>query len=193
MPDWIIVAEPAIEPVTVAELKAQCRIDHTDEDTLLASLIKTARLQVEGWTGRALITQTRRAFFPKIAASFRLPGPPVASVSTLKVYDSANASTTVTSTGYLVDALNGRLITTSTIEWPSITLLDLNPVQIDYVCGYGATAASVPEPIRQAILMIAAHLYEHREAVTLGSIALDSKILELGVPALLERYTLRFF
>ncbi|HOW32781.1 MAG TPA: head-tail connector protein, partial [Bacteroidales bacterium] len=46
----------ASEPVTTEELKAQLRITHSSQDTMLASLIKAARQRAEFYTRRALIT-----------------------------------------------------------------------------------------------------------------------------------------
>jgi uncharacterized phiE125 gp8 family phage protein len=55
-----LIAGPGEEPVSLAEAKAFCRIDGTDEDALVSALITAARLHVESITGRALLTQTWR-------------------------------------------------------------------------------------------------------------------------------------
>src|SRR5882724_3057083 len=59
-----LIAGPGAEPVTLAEAKAWCRVDATDEDALLTALIVAARLQVESLTGGALITQSWRLTVP---------------------------------------------------------------------------------------------------------------------------------
>ena len=61
---------PASEPVSLAEAKTLLRIDAADEDTLLASLIVTARHTVETRTGRATPAASRAAR-RNIAASSR--------------------------------------------------------------------------------------------------------------------------
>ena len=52
-----IRTEPAAEPVTLAELKTFMRIDGSEDDALIESLIVAARELCESYTGRALITQ----------------------------------------------------------------------------------------------------------------------------------------
>src|SRR5580765_8015305 len=53
-----LFAAPAAEPLTLSEVKAHLRIDTTDEDAYLTTLITVARMRCEGATRRALITQT---------------------------------------------------------------------------------------------------------------------------------------
>ena len=48
--------------------------------------------------------------------------------------------------------------------WPSETLRTSDAILIRYIAGYGATAASVPEEVKLAMLMMIGHFYENREA-----------------------------
>ena len=50
----ILIAPPAAEPVTLAEARSWLRVDTTDEDGAIASLISAAREIVEMTTRRAL-------------------------------------------------------------------------------------------------------------------------------------------
>lgn len=49
-----VVAQAAVEPVTLLEAKAHLRVDDGDSDTLIGSLITSAREIVERQTGYAL-------------------------------------------------------------------------------------------------------------------------------------------
>jgi len=51
-------------------------------------------------------------------------------------------------------------------SWPSTTLRSYNSICVTFACGYGTAGSDVPEKIRNAILLLIAHLYEHREAVS---------------------------
>ena len=53
-----LVIQPVGEPVTLAEAKLHLRVDYTDDDALITSLITVARQYAEGLTHRSFITQT---------------------------------------------------------------------------------------------------------------------------------------
>jgi uncharacterized phiE125 gp8 family phage protein len=55
-----LIAGPAAEPVTLADMRAFLRLDDPAEDELVTTLIATARECVEAASGRRLIAQTWR-------------------------------------------------------------------------------------------------------------------------------------
>lgn len=164
-----IYAEPGQEPVSVDEAKLQCRVDGTDEDILFEWLIGTARRYVETFTRRALITQTWDLYldtWPSVDY-IDLPRPPLQSVTSITYKDTTGAATTWGASNYIVDTgrTPGRVMLAYGISWPSSTLLyPTSAITVRYVCGYGATGKSVPQQIRQAILLLVGHYYENREA-----------------------------
>jgi hypothetical protein len=174
---------PAIEPVTLSDVYLQSRIIDSSEDVLLTLLIGAARRYAEMYTGRSFITQSWRLVldsFPGMqmggyapfGAGFTLPGNAillsrglVQSVSITYTAMDGNVYT-VPTTDYVAE-LSGdpaRLAPVFGKIWP-IPLPQIGAVKIDYVAGYGLTAASVPEGIRQWILLRVATLYENREEV----------------------------
>ncbi|MBV9347031.1 MAG: phage head-tail connector protein [Pseudolabrys sp.] len=56
----ILLSPPATEPLSLAEAKAWLRIEHDDENDVIAALIAGSRIHIEGATRRALITQSWR-------------------------------------------------------------------------------------------------------------------------------------
>ena len=162
---------PAVEPVSLADIVSHLRIDSSDEDSLLLSMIEAARDYCESYQNRAYITQTWElalVSFPS-GNEIILPRPPLQSsptAPTVKYYDTADVEATMAAADYMVDtyAEPGRIVLKYEKTWPSTTLRPANGVIIKYVAGYGATAATVPERIIQAIKLLVGHMYENRES-----------------------------
>jgi len=171
-----LVTAPAIEPVTLNEAKEHLRVLHDDEDVYIESLITAARQMVESgesWSlDRSLITTTWRVILDGFPHCIELPRPPLIAVSSITYLDTTNTSQTLSNTLYTVDTHNepGRIAPAYNSIWPE-TLPHLNAVTITYTAGFGATAASVPMAVRQAILIAVADLYEvGRETNIVGTI-----------------------
>ena len=142
-----LIAGPGEEPVTLAEAKAFCRIDGSDEDALASALIAAARLQVESLTGRALVTQTWRLSTSCAPRLVELPVIPAAS---------------------LVEAPDGAVL-----QGDAVLLVEpVDELTVDYTAGYG-DAADVPSDLKQAVLTLVAYWYENRDAVTMPPLGFD--------------------
>lgn len=186
LPAPVRTAAPLTDPVTLAEAKAQCRVDHTDDDTMLALLISAATAHLDGYTGtlgRALVTQTWRQDFPCFSAIMRIPLRPVASITSVTYYDADNAEQTLVNTvyGLFADGLGAYVSPLPDQTYPS-TYGRRDAVSVTYVAGVADTA--VPTPIKQAILLMVGHWYANREAVSEGSMS----EVPMAVDALLRPY-----
>jgi uncharacterized phiE125 gp8 family phage protein len=183
----VLTSPPAVEPVSLAEAKAHLRLDLADDDALIASLITTARLQVEAALGLALITQIWSYRFDRWphSAVLVLPIRPVQAVTAATVTAADGSVTTLAPDRYLLDGAGNppRLVATAP-PWPQPGLA-AQGVEIAFGAGYGSAAINVPAPIRQAILLLVAHWYEHREPAEPGGPAM--RIPE-AVSALLAPY-----
>lgn len=170
-----IYSAPEVEPMLKAEAKAYLRIDGTNEDTLVDSLIIAARQQAETFTGRALCTQTWDLVldqFPGDDAPIDVPLPPLQSVTSITYLDTNGTTQTLSSSVYIVDSKNepGRIALAVGESWPDTQADRINAVTVRFVCGYGA-ADAVPEGIKTAIKLLVSHWFEHREPVVVGSIS----------------------
>jgi hypothetical protein len=56
----VLLTAPAAEPLSLTEAKAFLRVEHDDDDAIIASLVASARNHVEALTRCGLITQTWR-------------------------------------------------------------------------------------------------------------------------------------
>lgn len=157
------VIAPAAEPIALQEIKDFLRVDGTDFDVLLTSLIKAAREYCEAFQNRAYVTQTWQLTldeFPELP--LKLPKPPLQSVASVKYTDQTGVETVFAASNYLVDPVSepGRLAFAYGKSWPSATLQPVNGLKIEYVAGYGA-AANVPENVKTAIKLWIAHRFEN--------------------------------
>lgn len=158
-------AAPSVEPVTLAEQKLFMRVDHTVDNDLIDALITAARLEVENYTGRQLITATLVMRMDQFPEEILMPKAPLQSVTSIAYKDTAGSSQTLTATtDYTVDIYRSpaRIIPARNTTWPA-TYGDINDVTITFKAGYGDASLNVPGPLIQAVKMIAAHMYEHRE------------------------------
>ena len=168
---------PTIDPVSLAEQKAQCRVDHTDDDAYLLDLIAAATDSCEGFTGRQLIHATYTLKLDGFPANdeIELPRPPLSSVTSITYIDTAGTSQTVAAADYQTDssAYVGRIMPAYNAYWPATRDQQYNTVTVTFVAGYGATAATVPIRLRQGIKAFVGTLYEHRETIVLGTIKVE--------------------
>lgn len=163
------ITEPAAEPLTLDEVKAQCRTSGTDEDALLQLYIAAARKQAESLTGRSLITRTLEQVldaFPD--GALKLGRPPLLSIISVQYVPTGSTSLTTLDAGeYVQDvayAADGPGFVLPVTTWPATADL-ANSVRVQFTAGYGSTAASVPGDIRAWLLLTVATMYAQREAI----------------------------
>lgn len=169
----VLTSGPAQEPLTLADLKAHLRIDSNAEDVLLGSLLLTSRLHIEAALDIALITQTWMLVLDRwpAGAALDIPMSPLQAVTGVRVKASTAATINVPSTSYLVDIASRppRLVWNG--EARPDPGIKAGGIEIDFTAGFGADGASVPAPLKHAILLLTAHWYEHRDPVEIGSAA----------------------
>lgn len=155
---------PAAEPLSTAEAKSHLKITHSDDDTLIDSYVKAARLWAENYMHRQLITATWALTLDEFPDVIELPYPPLASVTSIVYTDSDGDPQTLSSSVYTVDTVSapGRVYLAYGQSWPSVRSIR-HAVTVTYTAGYGASGSSVPENIRAALRILVAHYYEARE------------------------------
>ena len=191
----VLVTPPAIQPVTLAEAKAQCRVEDASEDTLIGVLIDAATAHFDGWTGvlgRCLAEQTWRQDFDSWARPLRLPLWPVISVTSVTYLDANGDSQTVASANYTLrrDAGGAVVDFLDTYDFPTLQTSTPAAVSVTYVAGYADSedetpVSTAPAPIRQAMLLLIAHWHANREAVNVGA---SVSVYPMAVEALTAPY-----
>lgn len=184
-----LVTSPTAEPLTLAEMRAHLRVDVTDDDAIIATLLATAREWVEGETKLKLVTQTWDFTWDRgwpLDLMLRLPVAPVSSVTSVKYVDESGATQTLSAALYtaVLDREHPRIVPAYGAEWPTVRDVP-NAVTVRAVCGYGDANSDVPQPLRQAIKLLVGHWHENREAANIGNIVTP---LPFAVEALISPY-----
>lgn len=183
------VLTPSEEPITLAEAKAHLRVDGTDENDYITSLITVARLACELEARRAFVEQTFDLFldcWPDSECGIKVPRPPLQSVTSLSYTDYAgNVTALVANTDYVVDTNSepGRILPAYGKFWPTALLHPGGAIKVRFVAGYGI-AEDVPDIYKHAIKLTIGHFFENREDVVVQA-GLSAVKLPLGVAHLL--------
>ncbi|AMJ59230.1 head-tail connector protein [Bosea sp. PAMC 26642] len=180
----LALTPPAIEPVPLAEAKAFLRLDQSDEDELLATLITAARLMIEAASGRMLISQGWRIVIDRWpeGGELRLPLSPVAAIVAARVYDGLGQPQAVSPGSLQLDALADPPVVRAVGAVPAPGR-SRGAIEIDVTAGYGPAVSDVPALLRQAVLRLAARWFELRGDVAgRDAAALPPEIMALVAP-----------
>jgi len=191
----VTTTAPVTECVSLEDVKFHLRLAttaaeaaaYTTEDDWLNRNIKSARLQVEHETGRALITQTRTYYLDEWPDKryIKLPYPRLQSaVVTYRLEDDDDYDNTLSTVDTDIISEPGRVVLQPSESWPSGTLYTDKPIKIVMVCGYG-DADDVPEDIKNAMLLMIEDAYNNRGEIVLG---VSVGRIQGAVDALLRSY-----
>ena len=204
------IVDPASEPVLLIDMKSYLRVDFTDDDDLITTLISAARERAEDVTGRCLISQQWQFSFDEFPAygcwshlhhrhgrhnslfahnpqEIILPRGPVLSVDSITYKDTTGTVQTLDPSAYNVDNISqpARITPTYNTTWP-IALYDTNSVTILFTCGY----ANVPNSFVHAIKLITAAWYENRSEVVQAGGNFNKFPMPLSAESLLGTYNM---
>lgn len=160
-----IITPPAAEPLTLDEAKHHLRIDGTDDDVLISSLIKQAREYCEDYQNRKYITQTLELVldtFPQDNTISFNSCSPLQSVESIKYYDENKQEYIFDESNYIVDldSFVNRVVLNKGKYWPAVCLQSANAVRIRFTAGYGDTSDKVSENVKWAMILQMKLLYD---------------------------------
>lgn len=184
-----VVAPPSDTPVSLVEAKAHLRLEESADDAYVERLIKVATSHVELACGRALLQQTLELVCPSpCRPAVRLLGGPLqnaADVLSVAHLDASGTEVPISSSDVFV-VLGGTSTPAELMpvsSWPSMSSRP-DAFRVRYRVGW-PTAAEVPAPLHQAVLLMVSQLYENRTPEVTGTIA---STLALSLDALMAPY-----
>jgi uncharacterized phiE125 gp8 family phage protein len=156
--ELMTISEPGVAAVSLAECKAFLRLDRDDEDAVLAGFIRTAMALCEAFTGQWLVVRDGEQRLAPVGGWQRLTALPVVAIGAVRdaagplPAGAAEIDIDVSGTGW-VQLCDGYAAD--------------RPV-VRFSAGLGTDWNGVPEPLRQGIIRLVAHLYAHRDAADAG-------------------------
>jgi uncharacterized phiE125 gp8 family phage protein len=217
-----LITPPVVEPVSLALAKQHCRIDFTDDDTLIPIYITGARQAAEKYTRRAFFNQTWQLsldHFPVFNCSatlptrnrqdwpfyssywdgitIRLPRPTCVSVASITYVDLTGTEQTLDPSSYYVDTSSepARIVPVPGTYWPYTQAYLPGSVKVTFVAGSygdGVEVNNCPNTVVMATLLMIGTMYENREDASIGN-GITVTTLPLGVKALLDTERLDCF
>lgn len=187
----VITSEPW-PAVSVDDVKMSQRIMHSLEDPLIDRAIRAATRYLARTYQISIVASTVRVSLPAWPQELELPSPPLRysgapsnAVRIGRLVDGA----VVDSPGLYAVGHRDQVWTISRIS-NVMPAIDETPFSFRVECDVGyETAAVIPEDIQSAIILLAGHLYQNREAVVIEPRVITvPRSLELGVEALMKHY-----
>jgi uncharacterized phiE125 gp8 family phage protein len=155
-----LIVPPAELAVSMEAARRSARANGTSLDDEIMGKVRGFIEDAEHETARAFIEQTWSVTLDAFPMSPRggpgaiqLAKSPVISVDYVKFYDVDGVQRTLDPADYQVDNVSepGYVVPAPGKAWPA-TADRINAVEVQYVCGYGASPDDVPAAIKQYIL-----------------------------------------
>ena len=149
----------AVEPiVTMSEAQAYVRIETGEEEALLAGLIRTASAICEAFINRVVVAREFEMDLPASGSWERLPITPVRAITGVTAVDVDAAVVPVPSGDFTVD------IDFAGDGWLRLARMAAGSrIRVTGRAGMADDENGVPEPIRQGVLRLVAHLFTSRD------------------------------
>ena len=172
------IAPPLLEPIDLADMRAHLRITSVDAevDTYISDCIAAAvgMLDAEGELGLCLIDQDWAETFasgPRDGRDLCLSLGPVSAIVSVEYRDAAGDWVTAPPADFALytnGETGGQFVRSA--AWPPLAPFP-DALKVTYRAGMSPTPAGVPAPLRHALKILAAHFFEIREAVVIGTVA----------------------
>ncbi len=156
-------------PVTLAEVKKHCRVDHDSDDDILGVYLDAAVGHVDGNSGvlgRAIKSQVWELYYDEFPSGpIEIPLGPLISCDKVEYIDPVSgAYVEFLPANYVADTASYQGWISPVDSWPT-PKSTINAVRITFTAGHADTDPRF-KAIRAAILLLVGHWYENRETVS---------------------------
>ena len=155
----MIATDIADAAVSMAEAQAYARVETGEEEALLAALVRTASALCENFTGQVLVARPFETIVPGGAQWQRLGPAPVRSIDEVAMLAADGTSTPLPICQFDMD------IDSRGDGWVRLTRGGEAKVRVRGQAGLAVDPNGLPEPLRQGILRLIAHLFATRDGI----------------------------
>jgi uncharacterized phiE125 gp8 family phage protein len=148
--DVTTTVAPSATIVTLQAAKDYLRVDYSEDDTLITSLIDTARIRLEQYAAVAMSPRTLKVV-AYVDEFIELPYAPINTISLVEYWDGA---------AWVTLELGNYRVIGDTYKKVYFTSPIMSDFRFTYTCGYATT----PESMKTALLKMVGDLYEYRES-----------------------------
>ena len=148
--DVTTTVAPSATIVTLQAAKDYLRVDYSEDDTLIQSLIDTARIRLEQYASVAMTARTLKVV-AYVDEFIELPYAPINNISLVEYWDGEAWVAMVVGDYRVIGDTYKKVYFISPI---------MSDFRFTYTCGYATT----PESMKTALLKMVGDLYEYRES-----------------------------
>jgi len=148
--DVTTTVAPSATIVTLQAAKDYLRVDYSEDDTLIQSLIDTARIRLEQYASVAMTARTLKVV-AYVDEFIELPYAPINTISLVEYWDGED---------WVAMTVGDYRVLGDTYKKVYFTSPLMSVFRFTYTCGYATT----PESMKTALLKMVGDLYEYRES-----------------------------
>lgn len=155
----MVTSEPAaLAPLALAEAKAFLHITRDDDDAVLIGHLRSAATLCEQFIGQSLLIRLHRETLGVARDWQALAAAPVTAITGVQGIAADGASFALASDAYAIDLSRDGQGRVRVLHPGSASRIELR-----YLAGMAASWSDLPEPLRQGIVRLAAHVHLARD------------------------------
>lgn len=156
----MVTSEPAaIAPLALAEVKAQLHISREVDDAVLTGHLRSAAALCEQFIGQSLLQRAHREVLP-VARNWQTLGTaPVTAITQVSGLGADGSRFALVSDAYAIDITADGQGRVRVLRPGSASRID-----VAFTAGIAGHWGDLPEPLRQGIVRLAAHVHLARDA-----------------------------
>lgn len=140
-----LLTGPQAEPLSVSDAKHFLRVEHDEDDSIIAGLIASARNQIEAHTRLGLLLQTWRVVLDRWPEQGRVKPRlgPLRALTAARIYNGSGVATPLEASRFALDLAANAIAAQGSPPLPGRSVAG---IELDLEIGFGAEATDVPPP-----------------------------------------------